>query len=126
MSIIKRNGVVLLWLAALLFLFAGINKNDPYMVPLRGTGNIALVLTSVAIVVALIRRGVWRGPAIAGRLLLLLWCLPPLAMLGAHISFEIRKRDVLRTETAEAIRLGDISSLATRPLPRWRGSPKKV
>jgi len=106
MSIIKRSGVVLLWLVALLFLFAGINSNDPYMVPLRGMGNIALVVTSVAIAVALIHRGIWRGPGMAGRLLLLLWCLPPLAMLGAHIAFEIRKRDVLRTETAKAIRLG--------------------
>src|SRR4051794_14192234 len=106
MSIIKRSCVVLLWLAALVLLFAGINKNDPYMVPLRGAGNIALVVTSVAVVVALIRRGMWRRPGIAGRLLVLLWCLPPLAMLGAHISFEIRKRDVLRTEPAEAVRLG--------------------
>jgi beta-N-acetylhexosaminidase len=106
MSIIKRSGVVLLWLAALLFLFAGINDNDPYMVPLRGTGNMALVVTSVAIVVALIRRGSWRGRGIAGGLLVLLWCLPPLAMACAHLSFEIRKRDVLQTETAEAIRLG--------------------
>jgi len=106
MSIIKRSGVILLWLAALLLLFAGINKNDPYMVPLRGTGNVVLAVTSLVIVVALIRRGIWRRPGIAGRLLVLLWCLPPLAMLGAHLSFEIRKRDVLRTETAEAIRLG--------------------
>jgi hypothetical protein len=106
MSIIKRSGVVLLWLAALLLLFAGINNNDPYMVPLRGTGNTVLVVTSIAIVVVLIRRGIWRSRGIAGRFLLLLWCLPPLAMLGAHISFEIRKRDALQTETAEAIRLG--------------------
>jgi len=106
MSIIKRSGVVLLWLAALVFLFAGINTKDPYMVPLRGTGNMALVATSVVIVVVLIRRGIWRRSAIAGKLLVLLWCLPPLAMLGAHLSFEIRKRNVLRTERAEAIRLG--------------------
>lgn len=105
MLIIKRSGVVLVWLAALSFLFAGINNNDPYMVPLRGAGNIALVAMSVAIVVVLIRRGIWRS-GIAGKLLILLWCLPPLAMLGAHLSFEIRKRNVLQTETAEAVRLG--------------------
>jgi beta-N-acetylhexosaminidase len=106
MSIIRRSRTVLLWLAAPLFLFAGINSNDPYMVPLRGTGNVALVVASLAIVVALIRRGIWLRPGIAGKLLVLLWCLPSLAMLGAHLSFEIRKRDVLQTETAEAIRLG--------------------
>jgi len=106
MSIIRRSCTVLLWLAALLFLFAGINTNDPYMVPLRGTGKIALLVTSAAIVVALIRRGVWRRPGIAARLLVLLWCLPLPAMLGADLFFEIRKHDVLQTETAEAIRLG--------------------
>ena len=106
MSIIKRSRTVPLWLAALLLLFAGLNTNDPYMVPLRGTGNIALVVTSLAIVLALIRRGIWVRPGIGGKLLVLLWCLPPLAMLGADLFFEIRKRDVLQTETAEAVRLG--------------------
>ena len=106
MSIIKRSGVVLLWPAALLFLCAGINNNDPYMVPLRGAGNVALVVTSLAIVVALIRRGTWCRRGVAGRLLLLLWCLPPLAMLGAHLSFDIRKQGVLQTEATEAVRLG--------------------
>src|SRR3954452_14172825 len=106
MSIIKRSCVVLLWLAALVLLFAGINKNDPYMVPLRGAGDIALVVTSVAVVVALIRRGMWRRPGIARPLLVLLWCLPPRAMLGSHISFESRRRDVLRPEPPEAALLG--------------------
>src|SRR5664279_2777676 len=98
MSIIRRSAVVLLWLTAPLLLFAGINSNDPYMVPLRGTGNIALVAASLAIVLALIRRGCWRRPGIAGKLLIVLWCLPPLAMLGAHLVFEIRKHNVLHTE----------------------------
>ena len=106
MSIIRRSAVVLLWLIAPLLLFAAINSNDPYMVPLRGVGNIALVVVSVAIVLALIRSGLWRRPGITGRLLILLWCLPPLAMLGAHLSFEIRKRNVLHTEPAQAARLG--------------------
>ena len=106
MSVIRPSCVVLLWLAALSLLFAGINTNDPYMVPLRGAGTIALVVTSLAIVLALIVRGIWRRPGIGGKLLVSLWCLPPLAMLGADLSFAIRKHAVLNTGTAEAIRLG--------------------
>ena len=55
--------------------------------------------------VILIRRGYWRR-RIAGRLLILLWCLPSLSMLAAHASFKLRKRIVLQTDVAKARRLG--------------------
>jgi beta-N-acetylhexosaminidase len=106
MSIIKRSGIVLLWLAGLVLVFVGINDNDPYLVPLRGSGNIVLAVASVAIVVALIGAGCWRRRAFSGKLLVLLWCLPPLALLWAHSHFEIRKKDVLQTEAREATRFG--------------------
>src|SRR6266568_7378096 len=106
MSIIKRSSIVLLWLGGLVLVFVGVNDNDPYLVPLRGRGNIVLAVASVAIVVALIGAGCWRRRAFSGKLLVLLWCLPPLALLGAHLSFEIRKEGVLKTEAPEAIRLG--------------------
>ena len=38
--------------------------------------------------------------------LVLLWCLPSPSMLGAHASFEWRKRKVLQTEAALAQSLG--------------------
>jgi beta-N-acetylhexosaminidase len=103
---IRRIGIVLVWLAALLALFAGVNNNDPYLVPLRGAGNIGLTVASVAIVVALIGGGAWRRRGFAGKLLILLWCLPSLAMACADLSFESRKRDVLQTEAMQAIHLG--------------------
>jgi beta-N-acetylhexosaminidase len=106
MSIIRRTGTVLLWLAALLLVFAGANKNDPYLIALRGAGNIALVVASVVVVTALTRRGYWRRRGLAGTLLVLLWCVPPLVMLSAHLSFEIRKLAVLQTEATQALRLG--------------------
>jgi beta-N-acetylhexosaminidase len=104
MSLIRRIGLILLWLAAPFFAFAGANKNDPYLIVLRGTGNIVLVLASVAIVVVLLRRGYWRH--IADKLLVILWCLPPLLMLSAHLAFELRKRDVFAASAAEARQLG--------------------
>jgi beta-N-acetylhexosaminidase len=105
MQILKRIGLVLIWLAGAVFIFAAVNKNDPYLISLRGLGNIVLAAVSIIAVVVLIRRGYWRR-GIAGRLLVLLWCLPSLSMLGAHASFEWRKRSVLQTDAAQARSLG--------------------
>ena len=83
MQILKRIGLVLVWLAGAVFVFVAANKNDPYLISLRGPGNIVLAAASIIVIVVLIRRGYWRR-GIAGRLLVLLWCLPSLSMLGAH------------------------------------------
>ena len=105
MQILKRIGIILVWLAGPVFIFAAVNKNDPYLISLRGPGNIVLAAASIITVVLLTHRGYWRR-GIAGRLLILLWCLPSLAMLGAHASFEWRKRNVLHTDAAQARSLG--------------------
>jgi beta-N-acetylhexosaminidase len=97
MQILKRIGIILVWLAGPVFIFAAVNKNDPYLISLRGPGNIVLAAVSIIAVVVLIRRGYWRRGLREG-LLILLWCLPSLSMLGAHASFEWRKRNVLQTE----------------------------
>jgi beta-N-acetylhexosaminidase len=102
---INRIGIAALWLFGALSVFAGINKSDPYLIAMRGTGNVALAILGVVVVIALIRRGYWRR-SIAAKLLVLLWCLAPVSMLGAHIVFEVRKRDVLKTEMAQAHLLG--------------------
>jgi len=82
MQLLRRIGLILLRLAAPVAAFAAANKNDPYLVLLRGAGNIALVFASIAIVIVLWRRGRWRS--IAGKLLVMLWCLPPLLMSAAR------------------------------------------
>lgn len=104
MQLIRRLSLLLLWLAAPAFAFASANKNDPYLLVLRGPGNIALVLASFAIVIVLLRRGHWQG--IAGRPLVMLWCLPPLLMAAADMSFELRRYQVLSASDFEARRLG--------------------
>lgn len=104
MQFLPRIGLILLWLVAPLAAFAAANKNDPYLLVLRGAGNIALVVTSVLIVIVLLRRGRWRS--IAGKLLVMLWCLPPLLMSAAHLKFELRKRDVLAASITEPRQLG--------------------
>ena len=105
MPIIKRFGSVLIWLMGLIFVFAAANKNDPYLIALRGSGNIALAVGSMVAVMVLIRCGAWRR-GFPERLLVLLWCLPALAMLSAHGSFEWRKRAVLQTDAVRAQVLG--------------------
>jgi cell division protein FtsW (lipid II flippase) len=104
MQILKRIGIILVWLAGAVFIFAAANKNDPYLIALRGPGNIVLAAAGIMVVVVLIRRGYWRR-GIAGRLLILLWCLPSLSMRGAHASLNgasgtsckpmLRRREVL-------------------------------
>src|SRR3954452_16840532 len=101
---IKRVGAALLWPLALTLLFVGFNKSDPYLIALRGIGNVAVAAISVAVAIVLIRRGYWNGTA--KKILVLLWCLVPLAVLGAHLRFEWRKYDVLHTETSAAQKLG--------------------
>ena len=105
MQILKRIGLILVWLTGPVFVFAAANKNDPYLIPLRGPGNVVLAAASIIAAVILIRGGYWRR-GIAGRLLILLWCLPSLSMLAAHASFELRKRNVLQTDVAQARSLG--------------------
>ncbi|WP_347335925.1 glycoside hydrolase family 3 N-terminal domain-containing protein [Bradyrhizobium murdochi] len=105
MQSLKRIGLILVWLAGIAFVFAAANKNDPYLISLRGTGNIALATASVVVAVLLIRRGYWRR-GVAGRALTLLWCLPLLSMLGAHAAFEWRKQRVLRADAAQVRSLG--------------------
>ena len=60
MKILKRIGIILVWLAGAVFVFAAVNKNDPYLISLRGPGNIVLAAASIIAVVVLIRRGYWR------------------------------------------------------------------
>ncbi|UWU93807.1 glycoside hydrolase family 3 N-terminal domain-containing protein [Bradyrhizobium sp. CB1015] len=104
MQLPSRIGLIMLWLAAPLVAFAAANKNDPYLLVLRGAGNIALVVASIAIVALLLRRGRWR--TIADKALVVLWCLPPVLMSAAHLKFELRKHDVLAAKAAEARQLG--------------------
>jgi beta-N-acetylhexosaminidase len=105
MQILGRIGLILVWLAGALFVFAAANKNDPYLISLRGSGNFVLVITSIVVAAILIRRGYWKK-GVAGRALILLWCLPPVSMLGAHGALEWRRQRVLQADASLARNLG--------------------
>jgi beta-N-acetylhexosaminidase len=101
----RRFGPLSLWLLGLLLLFASANINDPYLIILRGFGSVGLLGACLAVVAALIFRGVW-GKGMFGTLLILLWCLPPFAMAAAKMIFETRKQAVLHAEGAAVKDLG--------------------
>jgi hypothetical protein len=63
MQIIRRVGVILIWLAGLAFVFAAANKNDPYLISMRGPGNIVLAVVSIAAFIGLICRRYRLWPA---------------------------------------------------------------
>jgi beta-N-acetylhexosaminidase len=123
MQFLRRIGLILLWLAAPVVAFTAVNKNDPYLLPLRGVGNVALVLASIVIVVVLLRRG--HGRHVASKLLVMLWCLPPPLMAAAHLKFELRKHDVLQPARPRRGSSGHTSWWAIRHLPRSRAWPSR-
>ncbi|HTC97639.1 MAG TPA: glycoside hydrolase family 3 N-terminal domain-containing protein [Bradyrhizobium sp.] len=106
MRFVKWFGLALAWLTGLAFTLIGIYKNHPVLIHLRGPGTIVMVATSLAVIAWLVRCGCWKRAGLAGRWLLAVWFLPPLAMLSAQASFEGTKRSVLRTEPSVAQNLG--------------------
>lgn len=104
MQFLRRISLILLWLAAPVAAFAAANKNDPYLLMLRGAGSVVLVVASVVIVIVLLRTRRWR--TIAGKALVMLWCLPAVLMSAAHLKFELRKHDILSASAVEARQLG--------------------
>src|SRR5690349_22354603 len=102
---LRRIGIVALWLFALFLVLIAINSNEPYLAKLRGTGHVALVLVAIGIPAAMVYRGAWRR-GIARRLLLAAWCVPLIAFVTAQSVFAIRKYQTLHTETGAARMLG--------------------
>ena len=106
MQILKRLGLLCLWVSGILLLVLGLKKNDPVLLALRGPGNLAICLVSLAVAALLLWRRGWRGVAWTARLLVLLWMLPSFAMLYATVAFQLCRHNVLQTEPARGERLG--------------------
>ena len=102
----QRVGTISLWLLGCAVVFASCNIYDPYLVMIRGRGDIGLLIASFVVAGALLFRGYWAGRGIGERLLVLLWCLPPVGMLAAETTFREHKLSVLRAEGVQAQNLG--------------------
>jgi beta-N-acetylhexosaminidase len=102
---LRRFGIVALWLLALFLVLIAINSNEPYLARLRGAGHIVLVLVAIGVPAVMIYRGRGRG-GIAARLLLVAWCVPLVAFVATQSVFAVRKYQALHTEAAAARVLG--------------------
>ncbi len=117
----------LLWIAGGAFVFASLNLYDPYLTTIRGRTVTLMLLGGFAVLVLLLVCGHWGRRGIAGKLLVLLWCLPPIAAASATTTLQLHKRSVLQAEGPRAQELGrrfivgyssyeDIAPLAARGL----------
>jgi beta-N-acetylhexosaminidase len=95
---LKRLGIILLWLAGGLLVFVSSNLNDPYLVMMRGRGVVILLVAGFAGAGLLLGCGFGSRRGVAGKLLVALWCLPAPAMTSAETIFQWRKQAVLGAE----------------------------
>jgi beta-N-acetylhexosaminidase len=100
----KSAVIVMLWFVGLAFTFVGLQIHEPYLFSLGRFGAGVMLAVSVAVLAFLIWRRMWRG--VAGKLLLLLWCLPALSMLVAQATFWLSWRDGSTIEAGAASMLG--------------------
>ncbi|CCD91675.1 putative Beta-hexosaminidase [Bradyrhizobium sp. ORS 375] len=99
-----RIRTAFLWALALLFIFITFNSNEPYLVRLRGPGHAALLIIGLAAPLLLLLGGRWRS--VGGRLLLLAWCIPLIALTATQFMFAWRKYETFRTAPEVARLLG--------------------
>ena len=103
---LKRLATIALWCVAPVLIFVSGNLYDPYLVMIRGWGDVALAVGELAGIGIVLGCGYWRRGGITGKLLVLMWCLPPLAMASAVTIFHLRKHAVLQAEGPRAQQLG--------------------
>jgi beta-N-acetylhexosaminidase len=77
-----------------------LSRDDPRL------GDVALAVGELAGIAVLLGCGYWRRGGIAAKLLVLLWCLPPLAIASAVTIFHMRKHAVLQADGPRAQELG--------------------
>jgi beta-N-acetylhexosaminidase len=103
---IKIVTTILFWSLAPPAIFVGSNLYDPYLATIRGWENAALVVGELAVISILLWSGYWSRGGVAGKLLVIVWYLAPLAMVTAQTEFYIHKDRVLHAEGVRAQELG--------------------
>jgi beta-N-acetylhexosaminidase len=98
----QRLSLFLAWSIGIAFTLIGVFAGHPILLSLRGPKTAALYVAGLAAVALLTTCGYWRG----GRWLVVLWLLPPLAILPAIASFEFTKYRVLQTSSQLRRELG--------------------
>jgi beta-N-acetylhexosaminidase len=91
----KSIGQALLWLFAAGAIVLGANNNEPYLVALRGAGNLVLLASGIVIPLVLVWTGFWRDGRLASRLLVALWLVPAPLLASVQLAFQINEQRVL-------------------------------
>ena len=97
---------ILLWLLGAAFVFVSLNLYDVYLTSIRVRAAVLVLAGGVLILGLLLRYGFWSRRRIAGKLLVLLWCLPPIAMASATAILHLNKHRTLHAEGKAALELG--------------------
>ena len=97
---------ILLWLLGAAFVFVSLNLYDVYLTSIRVRAAVLILAGGVLILGLLLRYGFWSRRRIAGKLLVLLWCLPPIAMASATAILHLDKHRTLHAEGKAALELG--------------------
>jgi beta-N-acetylhexosaminidase len=97
---------ILLWLLGAAFVFVSLNLYDVYLTSIRVRAVVLILAGGVLILGLLLRYGFWSRRGIAGKLLVLLWCLPPITMTSATAILHLNKHRTLHAEGKTALELG--------------------
>lgn len=103
--IFRRVLAILLWVFPAALAFAGASLYDSYLTAARGWGGMALLLAGLVGLGVVTARGTWRH-GIAGKLLVLMWCLPAIALALATTTFQLRRQNVLQADGPRVQDLG--------------------
>jgi beta-N-acetylhexosaminidase len=101
-----RVVTIVLWLLGAAFVVAGLNLYDVYLTNIRSWTAATILLGACLAVALLVMRGFWSCKGFAGKLLILLWCLPPVAMATATAIMQRHKYRTLHAEGPMALELG--------------------
>ena len=104
--VVDRIVTILLWLLGAAFVFVSLNLYDVYLTSIRVRAAVLILAGGVLILGLLLRYGFWSRRRIAGKLLVLLWCLPPIAMASATAILHLNKHRTLHAEGKAALELG--------------------
>ena len=102
----RHIATVALCILVLGLIFIGRNLYGPYLAMIRGWGDVALLLAELSVIGVLLWCRCWRRGGIGGKVLVVLWCLTPLAMASAVTIFHVRKYAVLHAQGSRAQELG--------------------
>ena len=109
MSFRFRPGWIVTFVLGLLaaaFIFVSINLYDVYLTAVRGRAVAIILVGGVLVLGLLLRYGFWDRRGIAGKMLVLLWCLPPIAMASAAAILHLHKHHTLHADGTAALELG--------------------